>query len=131
MEDDFPDGGVEDAARLSCKIFGLAWDRWQRMEAQRQSGKKLRQVVLQMENGFVGYAEGVRFLFDRADTRYGGFAGLKSLCTTVAVKRRDCAFLRASYGWKVMWLRRSLRARGGDGRWIAHARWSCAVFLIS
>ena len=76
-EDDFPNGGVEDAARLSCKIFGLAWDRWQRMEAQRQSGKKLRQVVLQMENGFVGYAEGVRFLFDRADTRYESFAGLK------------------------------------------------------
>ena len=77
MEDDFPNGGVEGAARLSCKIFGLAWDRWQRMEARRQSDKKLRSVVLQMENGFIGCAEGVRFLFDRADTRYESFAGLK------------------------------------------------------
>ena len=42
MEDDFPDGGVEGAASLPCKSFGLAWDRWQRMEARRQSDKKLR-----------------------------------------------------------------------------------------
>ena len=101
-----------------------------------------------MENGFVGCAEGVRFLFDRADTRYGGlrrfevvlhygrckkawlrlpasivwlegyvatryegFANLKSLCTTVGGKRCGLAYLQAGEGWKVMWLRRSLRAR--------------------
>ena len=47
------------------------------MEAQRQSDKKLRQVVLQMENGFVGCADVVCLLINRADTRYEGFAGLK------------------------------------------------------
>ena len=111
-EDDSPNGGVEGAARLSCKIFGLAWDRWLRIEVRQQSDKKLRSVVLQMENGFVGCAEGVRFLFDRADTRYGGFAGLKSLCTTVGGKRCGLAFLQALCGWRVKRLRRSLRAEG-------------------
>ena len=37
---------------------------------------------------------------------------MKSLCTTVGGKRCGLAYLQAGEGWKVMRLRRSLRARG-------------------
>ena len=54
MEDDSPNGRVEGAARLSCKIFGLAWDRWLRVGRFRKNGKRIRQGQSLVGDGFVG-----------------------------------------------------------------------------
>ena len=53
-EDDFPDGGVEGAARLSCKILGLACDRWLRAGGFRKMENEYVRDSLWVGDGFVG-----------------------------------------------------------------------------